>query len=267
MRTQVLLSSVTTLPLLEPAFRIAKELGFHGLEVMPYRWTDPRKVNQLALGYQIPVLGVHLPFWWRSKSFSRVIAAETSVLEKGFACLWNCLFGPGHPTCPAVRLIDSFPDAYCLIHPDTFLQAKQEIFNACNLQNRQVMFENERPKKGEPDLAFNPFEISEYLLPSFPKKGKLMFDPGHVQIATANNHFRLTAMYRWYGRLWPEGLHLSFSGEGRLHDLPNEKEWEDLVNAIRNHPPEVLVVETRPGPGAYKRIKAAREMIRRDLGL
>lgn len=262
--TRVLLSSVVTLPLLEKAFQWARDFKFHGLELMPYRWTGVERVQYLSTIYGVPVTGIHLPFWWKTKPLRRVIQSEIDPKEKVFALIWWLIFGPGHSECPAVKLLHHFLDAYVNIHPDTYHQVPDTRL----IHGRDVYVENERPKRGEGEDTFNPFLICPYFLSSSRFfRGRLMFDPGHIQIAQEEGKFPHRSIANLYLQLRPAGLHLSFSGEGRLHDLPSKKEWEELVELIRDWPPRYIVVETKPGPGARERVARAREMLEDDLGI
>ncbi|MBI4050847.1 MAG: hypothetical protein HY396_02640 [Candidatus Doudnabacteria bacterium] len=256
METQVLLSSVVALPRLKPAFQLAKQHHFDGIELFPYRWTTGGQLTDLANQYNVPVVGVHFPFWWETKSLAEVVASETWWREKGFACLWWMLFGPGHLTCPAMEVLRVFPEAYCLVHPDVFTRAGLGLEHF--LQGREVFVENERPKIGEGVHTYNPYRIRENILPLLPK-GQFMFDPRHIIIAQKMGYLskglRITTIYR---ELKPEGLHLSFGQ--LLHQ-------EELAETTREHPPRYIVVETIPGPGAEARVGQARNMLHDAFGI
>ncbi len=265
METQVLLSSVVTLPSLPTAFLWAAQLGFHGLELFPHRRTEPAAVDRLARQYNMPVKGIHIPFWWKTKSLWQVIKSEYLVREKLFAGVWWVLFGPGHEDCPAVQLLKKFPQAYCLLHPDTYGQSlgQHQFF-----LGHEVFLENERPKQGESTFTYDPLQIKSSLLPCLGAlAGRLMFDPGHVLPAQEAGILEKRSIPEWYELLKPHGLHLSFSGEGRLHDLPTEDEWRSLALVITQYPPQVIVVETAPGFGAYERVRTARHMLQWNLGI
>ncbi len=262
--TELLLSSTTTLPWLEEAFRLAKSFHFDGLELMPYRWTTVNRVKRFSEIYQIPVKGVHLPFWWHTKPLWKVIASETEKREWVFATIWWFVFGSGHNNCPAVKLLKEFTGAYCLIHPDTYGQSQYQDF----MISRTLFFENERPKLQESAIAYDPWKIKKWLSEfNLFFDGQLMLDPGHIQIAQKTGILPRWQILSVYQDLRPEGLHLSFSDGDRLHDLPTDEEWGQLVQAIKHAPPRYLVVETRPGPGTEKRLRKIRDMIRVDLNL
>lgn len=264
MKTQVLLSSFVTLPFTESVFRWARTLKFDGLELMPYRWTSLEAIRQFSIINDVPVKGIHLPFWARKKSFWKVLRSEKDPKEKLFACIWLGLFGSAHRRCSAAILSDHFSEAYVLVHPDTFHQMNHPGFFA----GRTVYFENERPKIGEGEDTYNPFLIKRDLARTTPAlKGCLMFDPGHAQIAQQEGKLLAQPIFALFAELRPSGLHLSFSAEGRLHDLPSEEEWRLLVDVIKAYPPRYIVVETKPGPDSFQRVVKAREMIKRDLGI
>src|SRR3989344_604623 len=264
--TKVLLSSVVTLPKTERAFALAKELKFDGLEIFPYRWTNPAGIAELSARYQVPIAGVHVPFWWHTKPLRKVITSETLLREKVFACVWASIFGAGHLNCPAVKLLKEFPEAYCLIHPDTF---EQSLFERDHFltKNRLTFLENERPKKGTRDWTHDPFLIRSHVFPLQPECYRLMFDPGHVLLAQEQGHIPKMSVSELYEQLRPEGLHLSFSGDGRLHDLPTAEEWKGLAKQIKQHPPRFIVVETSPGSKAELKVVQARQMILFALGI
>ena len=268
-KPRVLLSSVVTFPRTEPAFRMAKELGFDGLELFPYRWTTTREIKRLSEAYAIRISGIHLPFWWHTKPLWKVWLSEYQLREWAFATLWFITFGSGKKNCPAIRLKADFPEAYVLIHPDTYhqaLRAEQDI-NAW-LLDREIFFENERPKKDEQQSTYDLISLKG-LIETFPdQRGRLMFDPGHFMLAqTLGKVPKQLHIPTLYTLSIPEGLHLSFSDEGRLHDLPTPEEWKELADKINQDPPQYLVVETKPGLGSRKRVDIARKMILRDLGV
>lgn len=272
MKTEVLLSSVVTLPRLEPAFRLAKSLNFHGLELMPYRWTSRERIADLVLKYHIPIKGIHFPFWWKTKSLWRVIKSESEVREKIFAIIWWIIFGPGHSNCQAALLGKVFSKAYLLFHPDAYLQIHH--LPDFLLTGRRVYFENERPKKGEPRETYNPFAIKSRLTGFSPNykvyDGHLMLDPGHLQLAQQQGFLDPRPIEHVYSELKPEGFHLSFSGHRRFHDLPTDEEWKKMTAAIKTNPSQYLVVELKPGlklSKTYETLKMVREMIRRDIGI
>jgi len=264
--TKVLLSSVVALPKTEQAFAIARKFGFDGLELFPYRWTNPTNIAELSNRYQVPVVGIHIPFWWHTKSLQKVIASETLLKEKVFACIWAGIFGAGHLNCTAVKLMKELPAAYCLIHPDTFDQALRERHYFLT-KDRLTFFENERPKKNTNEWTHNPFSIRSHVIPLQFDRYRLMFDPGHAVLAQEQGQLPEVSVSELYEQLRPEGLHLSFSGNGRLHDLPTVDEWNRLAEQIKQRPPRYLVVETKPGPGSRKRVEMARSMIQKDLGV
>lgn len=219
----------------------------------------PKKARFLSA-----VREIHLPFWARKKPFWKVLRSERDLREKNFACIWFLIFGPAHRRCPAAILCDRLPEAYVLVHPDTFHQMNNLGF----FSGRNVYFENERPKIGEGQDTYNPFLIKRDLARNTSLlKGHLMFDPGHFQIALEQHILVGPPIHEVYRMLRPSGLHLSFSGEGRLHDLPSEEEWRLLVDVIKAYPPNYIVVETKPGPGSFERVAKAREMIELDLGI
>jgi|SRR3989344_71483 len=258
--TKVLLSSVVTLPKTERAFALAKKLGFDGLELFPYRWTNPAAIAELSARYQVPVAGIHVPFWWHTKSLRKVIASETLLREKIFAGIWAGIFGAGHLNCPAVQLLKTFPAAYCIIHPDTFEQALLERHFFLT-KSRPAFLENERPKKDTADWTHDPFRIRSHIIPLQPDRYHLMFDPGHALLAQEQGCLPMMSVAELYEQLRPEGLHLSFSGNGRLHDLPTAEEWAELAEQIKRRPPRFVVVETSPGPGTEKKVSQARQML------
>lgn len=267
MKTQVLLSTATTLPRLEVAFRIGHDLGFHGLEIMPYRWTNPDVVTDFAVKYSLPIKGIHFPFWWQTKSLLKVCQSEQTNREKVFALIWSCIFGPGHLNCAAADMRLYFRDAYLLLHPDTWHQMSPEDQRL--LFGQKIFFENERPKLGEGEDTYDPCLIYRDIIKKESENlfGHWMMDPGHIQIATNANHLKPIPLALWYQQLRPKGLHLSFSDAGRLHELPNPEEWEELVPKIKAAPPEWLVIETKPGRHIEHRLHKARELISRDLGI
>jgi len=265
--TEVLLSSATTLPSTKKAFKLAAELQFDGLEIMPYRWTTVKQIADLAVSHSVPVRGVHFPFWWYTKPLWQVIASEQSPREWIYACIWWILFGPGHLGCSARKIMAVCPEAYCLIHPDTFAQCPSPEYFF--FRQWDLFLENERPKKGEPAITHDPFQIhghSRQLKSNF-YRAKLMLDPGHIQIAQQMGKLPERTIAELFRELKPEGLHLSFSGEGRLHDLPTDREWRPLAEAIKEYPPEFIVVETKPGPESFKRVAQGRAILRRDLDI
>ena len=275
MKTQILLSSVITFPRTREIFQLAWALNnsgriIHGLEFLPYRWTRPETIDRLTQEYDVPVRGIHWPFWWRSKSLFKVLQSEYLGREKAFALVWAGVFGTGHSRyCTAARLKRHFPGAYHIIHPDTFHQMPSSAFLQ-DIQSRVTFLEPERPKRGEAADTYDPYLIQKQLIPALAASGlnvKMMFDPGHIRQAQEMGMLAKEPIAGMFANLKPAGLHLSMSGEGRLHDLPNSQEWGELVQAIRANPPEVIVIELKPQPNPYTKVIKAREMIRRDLGI
>jgi len=258
---------------IEENYKVAQSLGLKGLELIPFKYTQPEKLLDLSEKYDIDIKGLHLPLWWETKSLSKVLAAEVDIKEKAYQILWNVIIGPGKMNCSALKISEEFENAYLLSHPDTYHQIPNSLKDNL-LRKRNFFFENERAKKiyfselREGKDTHDPYSIKNRLLPSIKLlglKGKLMFDPRHTQIAQNRELIPKKPLYEIWDELKPEGLHFSFydkyKGEG--HNLPVESQWKDFSYAIKQNPPEYIVIEMASIPDAEK----SREIIGKDLGI
>jgi len=253
----------------EKAFKIGRNLGVQGIELLPYKWSPkgssgtPEKMLDLARKYNLPIRGIHLPFWWDTKSLPQVIRSLYGLNEKALHLVYQFLIGPGNKNCNAFRLMEQCPEAYILLHPDTFRQMPTE--DKKRLARKEVFFENERIKKGE-NNTFE--EILKRTIPyavTFGIDANLMFDPRHYQTNSRRGSIKQRDLSEIWRNYRPAGLHFSFLGQGYNCVLPDPKTWDLLKEAIKENPPKELVLEI--GPNKERDMEKAREIIQKDLGI
>lgn len=119
---------------LEKVFKIASELKLDGVEILPFRWMTAKFIQKLVNKYQIPVLGVHGPWWMSQTSWwwifqgrrtlnrNRQISPTKFLFEKfvdetAQTIFWKLIMGSWE-TCRAKELARVFPNAYLNLHAD-----------------------------------------------------------------------------------------------------------------------------------------------------
>lgn len=248
----------------EEGFRLASELDVDGVEVLPFRKNlltragSSSRLAELSREYCVPIEGIHLPFWWNTKSLRDVLRSEPVLKEKLFALLWQYVIGSGSPNCNALEVSKSFSGAYLLSHADAFRQ--MPLAEKLALSGKRVFFENERSKEGENN------SLDGIVTDCMPKakeleiQSNLMFDPRHYQLDAAANPRKNISLAKAWDSYRPAGLHFSFVGEEYLPGLPDSATWKEFAPALRDYAPKVIVLEVGPRDAKTK-MRKARDMV------
>lgn len=244
-KPELVLSNTTAFFLgnLSATFRHAKRLGFKYLELVPYRWTTVRQVLSLEKQYGVKAVGIHMPEWWTAKGFRKALLTHPEFKERLFAILWEFYLGPGK-TNPGLDLARQFlrekRKFYLLFHTDLALgmgQAFEEIAKTFPVAIENIPYHHSRTA-----FLWDPREIRKTMRHK-ELQTRLAFDIGHFEQSIQT--FPQISMLETYAEIKPELIHISYNSSG-IHTLPNPREQAELVQMLRRHAPQYIVIETNP---------------------
>ena len=239
MKPELVLSNTTSFFIggMPALFRNARRYGFKYVEIVPYRWTTPQQIIDLANRYSVQVAGIHLPAIW-DKPVMQQVRDKHELLDKFFTIVFHCYLGQAANN-PATAIAHSLPQQpYLLIHSNVAIEMESKFEE---LSSRFHTVVENIPYKYESNPAYwDPLTIEKELRPRGMKA--LVFDPGHYDLSLAHAKLGMIEAYQ-YSR--PEVVHISYNSTW-IHLLPNKKEQTELVSMLRIHQPRYIVIETNP---------------------
>ncbi len=243
-KPELVLSNTTSFFLggMPALFRNAKKYGFKYVEIIPYRWTTPKQILDLAKKYDIQIAGIHMPTWW-NQSMGQELRRREGILEKFFALIFN-FYLSGAEKNPWRQIMRALApqNPYLLIHTNVVYEMEGEFDETA--KTFHVAIEN-IPFSSHRQLEFywNPVKINQEMNARGLTTSNLVFDVGHFdQTRKKLPSLDLLEIYR---QISPEVIHISYNSRG-IHLLPNKKEQEELKTLLQIHAPKYIVIETNP---------------------
>jgi len=245
LKPKLVLSNTTTFfsGNIENVFKKAKKHGFNYLELLLYRWTDPESILALERKYNIEVAGIHMPEQWKQPLWHE-IKQRKKLLEKLLPVLfWFYLEkAPKNPGFDLARILqENGRNPYLLFHSDLLPEIGKEIKLIAEKFNLAI--ENAPYQKNLPGEAFDPVVIRETLKRL--NKNIFVFDPAHYKETVKSTPS--LSLIQTHEKTKPDVLHIGYNDYlPFMHALPNSKSQKELVEMLRLHSPEYIVIETNP---------------------
>ena len=126
-------------------FRVAKEIGYSGVEIIPLRNTTVRGIERLVDKYNLPVLSVHGPWW--TEVIQNLTIAEGSRHERLEALFWRQKIGAFESN-NAAKIAEAL-NVPMILHPGLVFEIFEQGLESA-IENVEIRVEND-------DSAFHPF--------------------------------------------------------------------------------------------------------------
>lgn len=262
MKPELVLSNTTSFFIggITALFKNAKKYGFKYVEIIPYRWTTPKKILALQKKYDVRVAGIHLPTWWK-KSAGQLFREQRTLFAKFASVILHFYLGeasqsPGWQIARELRA----QNPYLVFHTQLVADMGPEF--SPSLNDLHPVIENIPYQENSQEFFWNPQATQEEMT----RRGvtsELVFDPGHF--GQTREDLPDLDMLEIYERSSPEIIHISYNSSF-LHSLPNKKEQGELTEMLKIHLPRYITIETNPWVSIKKAKLLLEEIIRKVLG-